>query len=209
MILDTRKAFNAGRFQSQEEFLAFLLGDTLYEHRNIYFQCDSQIYYSIEESLRDKERKRCFRVEVSRLEGYTGYFFLTNISRTALEKNDSEWPKAKINRSLKNEALMFDTEKSLIAGKTAVSKIKPNTKENGLCVFLFKQKTDHFVDWSLFMEHCTGSEYNMTKDDKAKNNSDKKMIKDTIDRINKRVQKDFDVTDELFQFERNCIKRNF
>lgn len=203
MILDTRKAFNAGRFQSQEEFFAFLLGDTLYEHRNIYFQCDSQIYYSIEKSLFDKEKKGCFRVEVSRLEGYTGSFLLTNISRTALERNDSEWPRAKINRSLKNEALKFDIEKSLIIGKTATSKIKPNTKENGLCVFLFNQKTDHLVDWSLFMEYYNSdSEYDAKK-------GDKKMVKDTIDRINKRVQKDFGVREGLFKFERDCIKRNF
>lgn len=207
MNLDSRKkVFDAGIFHSFDEFLVFLSGDELYEHRNIYFKCGNTIFPEIHKTLLGMEGKDCFHIEAAKEEGFTGYFLLTGVSRSALEKADTQsWPSTtqKEKRSLKDDGLDFDESRSYLIGKSGKMKIRPNTKENAFYTFMFRQKTEALVDWSLFMESYTGD------DDYREEHGDKKMVRDLIDRINLKVQQKFKTKDKLFSFEKDCIRRHF
>lgn len=191
--LDSRKkAFNAGVFTTYEDFMVFLLGDDLYEHRNIYFKCNGSIFLTVHQTLLGMESQDCFRIEVAKEEGFTGYFLLTEISRSALEKTDSQtWPIAS-SRSLKDEALRF-TEGHVIQGNSGRCELAIDSNHSRLCKVMFKLKIGKPYEWRGIFDKVKNDVLDIDK-------KDKKRFQDAAYAVNKKVKRAFRVNEDLFSF---------
>ncbi len=103
---------------------------------------------------------------------------------------------------LLGKQIEYDETKSLIlvAGKSCP--LPPAKNEDYLAKAMFNRPIGEFVDWSLIYSEVTGSEV----DDGIKN---QKTIRDTMDRLNKRVQEIIGTAEELFTWQNKSLKRNY
>lgn len=203
MNLDSRKkVFDAGIFHSFDEFLVFLSGDELYEHRIIYFKCDNTIFPTIHKTLLEMEAKNYLYIETAKEEGFTGYFLLTEISRSALEKADAQGWAIALPRSLKNERLRF-IEDHIIQGASSRCELAIDSNHSRLCKVMFDLKVGKPYEW--------GSVFDRVKDDDLDiDKKDKKRFQDAAYAVNKKVKQAFGVEDDLFSFNvPKHITRNF
>jgi hypothetical protein len=178
------------------------LGDELYEHRNIYFKCDGGIFLEVQQTLLGMESQGCFQIEIAKQEGSTGYFLSTEVSRSALEKADSQtWPITS-SRSLKNEALRF-TKGHIIQGKSDKCELAIDSNHSRLCKVMFKLKIGKPYEWRGIFDKVKNDVLDIDK-------KDKKRFQDAAYAVNKKVKLDFKVNEDLFSFHvPKHITRNF
>ena len=68
---------------------------------------------------------------------------------------------------------------------------------------MFSRPVGEFVDWSIIHQEMTGVAEGVGDE------KDKKAVRDTMDRLNKRVQEVIGTDDELLGWENKSIRRNY
>ena len=104
--------------------------------------------------------------------------------------------------SLKGRKVSYDESKSTIFVDNKACPLPPAKNEDYLARAMFKRLIDEPVDWSIIYEEMSG--------DEAKNSEiNRKSVRDTMDRLNKRVKKIIGTNDELLTWENKTLKRKF
>jgi len=101
--------------------------------------------------------------------------------------------------ALSPEPVVFDEDEPTLTLGTKKARLKGYTKEHELCEVMFQYKVGESVDLSSVFESMTGSEGGLS-------DKDRRMIRDTVNRINKRSQEVLGIP-VLLQMERNTIRR--
>jgi hypothetical protein len=101
--------------------------------------------------------------------------------------------------ALSPEPVVFDDDEPSLVFGTKKARIKGYTKEYELCEVIFQYKVGESVDISTVFEAMTGSEGGLS-------DKDRRMIRDTVNRINKRCQEVLGIP-ALIKMERNTIRR--
>lgn len=98
------------------------------------------------------------------------------------------------------EPVAFDEETGVLTMGIKNAQLPPFKKEHLLCGVMFKYRVGEPVDTSIVYEE-------MEENDNW-NEAAKRMIKDTVIRINNRVNETLDIP-HLFKLEKNTIRRTF
>jgi hypothetical protein len=98
------------------------------------------------------------------------------------------------------EPVEFDDDTGVLTLGTKKAQLPPFKKEHLLCGVMFKYRVDEPVDTSTAYEEMEETD---DWDETAK-----RMIKDTVIRINKRVNETLDIP-HLFKLEKNTVRRTF
>ena len=105
--------------------------------------------------------------------------------------------------SLTGTGVQFDDTKPAILVGARACPLPPAKNEEYLARAMFSRPVGEFVDWSIIHQEMTGVA-EVVGDEK-----DKKAVRDTMDRLNKRVQEVIGTDDELLGWENKSIRRNY
>lgn len=104
---------------------------------------------------------------------------------------------------LNDKKIEFDNEKAVITFDNQIIQLPPYKDEHCLCRVMFLQcKGKEPVDWSIIYEEMVKLEVI----DKEKN---KRMVQDTMYRLNRRIKKIINTDDDLFTWQGKTIRRNY
>lgn len=104
--------------------------------------------------------------------------------------------------SLKNVKVSFDDDKAQLILGEVISQLPPFKNEHFFCRAIFEYPAQEPVDWSVIYEKMTHNE----PEDAGKN---QQMVYDTMERLNKRIQKVFLTKNKLFRLQEKAIIRNY
>ncbi len=99
------------------------------------------------------------------------------------------------------EQVKFDDETATLSLGAKSTQLPPYKYEHQMCQVMFKYRLGEPVDTSLVYEE-------MMADDKDWDDQAKRMIKDTVRRINQRVDEVL-LIPQIFRLEKNTIRRTF
>jgi len=104
--------------------------------------------------------------------------------------------------SLLKDGVSFDDVAGALKVRSKICYFAPDSIEVGLCNYMFRQKARKPIDWEEIYEYIEGS----TPMSKVKG---RKMIYDTMRRINKKLKKEVGVSEDLFEPQNKTIRRNY
>lgn len=104
--------------------------------------------------------------------------------------------------SLAQKIIKFDEAKPAILIDKKICPLPPAKNEDYFSKAMFSRPIGEFVDWSTIYQEMTGTE---TIPDKNKERS----VRDTMDRLNERIQEVISTGDQLFSWENRSIRRNY
>lgn len=111
--------------------------------------------------------------------------------------------KPPIKSSLKIKTVVFDEAQSAILVDGKVCPLPPAKNEEYLAKAMFSRPIGEFVDWSIVHKEITGATAVIGSE------KDKKSVRDTMDRLNKRLQTIIGTSDQLLRWQNKSICRNF
>ncbi len=104
---------------------------------------------------------------------------------------------------LKDKVIEFDESQPAISIDGKICALPPAKNEEYLAKVMFRRKAGEFVDWSIIYKEMTGT------GEVIGDENDKKSVRDTMNRLNKRVQEIMWTDDKLLSLENKSIKRNY
>lgn len=111
-------------------------------------------------------------------------------------------------RSLKDKAILYDDKAACLRIDSTPCQLPPYKNEHYLCRVMFKKKANQPVDWSVVYEKMSG-DYEKHYSKNYGKREHWRTVYDTMRRVNNRVKRELDTTDELFSWQELTIKRNF
>ena len=112
---------------------------------------------------------------------------------------------------LSEHKVQFDNKKGIVTvnGRNVVLPIDKN--EHALCTVMFDTNNPVGipVDWTVVYDGITEVDPISTNASKKKMDAWTRSIRDTMNAVNERVQKDLNTKDELFSWTEKSVKRNF
>lgn len=109
--------------------------------------------------------------------------------------------------SLKSQKIRFDDDQAMLQiGKQNVS-MPPYKNEHYFCRAMFEYLVKEPIDWSIIYPKITHKELEYKDDHKTK--QEKRMVQDTLYRINNRIKKIINTNDALFHWQGKTIQRNY
>lgn len=114
----------------------------------------------------------------------------------------TELPSTIYKPKLSDHAVSFDEKIPAIVWGAKKCGLPPSQNEFDLARVMFKKPIDESTDWSLIHLEITGNS-EVIGDEK-----ERKSVMDTVNRTNKRLQKNFGVTDKLYTWKDKTISRN-
>ncbi len=109
----------------------------------------------------------------------------------------------KIALSLKDRKVEFDDAKPAIVVDGKSCPLPPAKNEDYLARALFRRPVGEYVDWSTIYGENTGSK------EVIGDKNDMKSVRDTMNRLNKRIKEIIGTKDDLLSWENKSIKRNY
>lgn len=110
--------------------------------------------------------------------------------------------------SLKDKEIKYDDKEARIVFDGTICQLPPYKNEHYLCGVMFKKKANQPVDWSVVYEKMSGN-YEKHYGKTPKTREHWRTVYDTMIRVNNRIKKELNTTDDLFLWQELTIKRNF
>lgn len=213
-----KPTFNADYINDLDSFTSFLVGDILYNNKTVYLECSPDLMPIIRKKFDSMSQQHCFSIKDSGRKNLNYYFLLDNINERALnrcldsfgemiefyeQKKFIDEMSISKTSCLIPKRLKFNSRKSIIESEIGNCSIPSASREYDFCMVMLKYAKNKPVEWTVIHDKMIGDDLS----DNFKKN--KKMIRDAMSRINKRVRKSFKIKENLFSFERKHIKRNF
>lgn len=105
--------------------------------------------------------------------------------------------------ALKLKDVVFDESQPAIFIGDKKCSLPPAKNEEYLAKVMFARPTGEFVDWSIIYKEMTGTEAVIGS------GQDSKSVRDTMNRLNKRVQEVIGTNDKLLSWKNKSVCRNF
>lgn len=131
------------------------------------------------------------------------HFFENSIQEKDVNLNIKNRKESIIKISLAEKIIIFDETKPAILINEKVCPLPPAKNEDYFAKAMFRRPVGEFVDWSIIHQEITG------KSESIGDKTDQRMVRDTMDRLNNRIQELLNTDDELFSWENKSIKRNY
>lgn len=106
--------------------------------------------------------------------------------------------------TLKDKTIEFDEALPAILVNGKPCALPPAKNEACLSRVMFGRRIGEFVDWSVIYNEMTGIDKDVIGDE-----NNKKSVRDTMSRLNKRVREIIGTDDELLSWGNKSIKRNY
>jgi hypothetical protein len=108
--------------------------------------------------------------------------------------------------SLKGKEVEFDEALPAIVIDDEQYPLPPSKNEDYFARIMFRHRIGEFVDWSLIYATMEGVDSQRVDVENEKN---KKMVRDTLNRLNKRIKELAHTEEDLFSWKNKSICRNF
>lgn len=128
--------------------------------------------------------------------------YLPDVLPTKLSKEPPQQNAA----SLKGKEVEFDENLPAILIDDKAYPLPPSKNEDYFARVMFRHRIGEFVDWSLIYATMAGVDGQRVDVENEKN---KKMVRDTMNRLNKRIKELADTEDDLFSWKNKSVCRNF
>ena len=118
---------------------------------------------------------------------------------------------AKISKEfpLKGKAVEFDETGPSIIISSKACPLPPAKNEEYLAKVMFVRRLGEYVDWSIIYREMSGFDSGMKSDEEIGSKENEKSVRDTMDRLNKRIMDFVPTSDELFSWKNKSICRNY
>jgi hypothetical protein len=109
-------------------------------------------------------------------------------------------------KTLRGKIIEFDETRSAVVIDNKHYQLPPAQNEDNLTRVMFRHRVGEFVDWSMIYGEMTGVNSQETDIESPKN---MKMVRDTVNRLNNRLQELLNTEDELLTWKNKSICRNY
>jgi len=116
--------------------------------------------------------------------------------------SDEDEQKTTPETTLASKDLHFEDDEAAIYIMGKKCALPPYKNEHDFCRAMFKRPVDKFIDWSVIYEEMTGGDFENSE-------KDKRIVQDTMYRINKRIKKFCHTDNDLFTWKIKTVKRNY
>ena len=111
-----------------------------------------------------------------------------------------------VKTTLRGKIIEFDETRSSIVIDGKPYQLPPAQNEDSLARVMFGHQVGEFVDWSMIYSEMTGVDPQETNIENTKN---MKMVRDTMNRLNGRLQEVLNTKDALLAWKNKSICRNY